>query len=192
MFTFCPLTFIVLSRIHVNFVRALSLNKRSDGINSKMICIEPYPKPHLRKIQRDWQIQLIPKLVQDVDVEFFKVLDEGDILFIDSSHIVKIASDVNFLYLDVLPNLNKGVVIHIHDIPFPYPTLNPDYWIFKAHLFWTESALLQAFLTYNQAFKILLCSSYLHYKKPKELGSAFKIYDPARHFPSSIWLQKVC
>jgi len=157
-----------------------------------MICIAPYPKPQLRKIQGDCQIQLIPKVVQDIDIEFFKVLDVGDILFIDSSHIVKIASDVNFLLLDVLPNLNKRVVIHIHDIPFPYPSLNPDLFIFRGHPFWTESALLQAFLTYNSAFKILLCSSYLHYKKPKELGAVFKIYDPAvRIFPSSIWLQKV-
>lgn len=156
-----------------------------------MICIEPYPRTQLKKIQGKCQIQIIPKLVQDVDIDFFKILDEGDILFIDSSHMVKVGSDVNFLYLDVLPNLRKGVVIHIHDIPFPYPTPDPEQWIFGAHQFWTESALLQAFLAYNSAFKILLCSSYLHYKKPKELGSAFKIYDPARHFPSSIWLQKV-
>ena len=172
-------------------VNALSLNKRGDGTNSKMICIEPYPRSQLEKIQGECQIQIIPKLVQDVDIDFFKILDEGDILFIDSSHMVKVASDVNFLYLDVLPNLRKGVVIHIHDIPFPYSTPDPEQWIFGAHQFWTESALLQAFLTYNSAFKILLCSSYLHYKKPKELGSVFKIYDPVRHFPSSIWLQKV-
>ena len=77
-------------------VNALSINKRSDGINSKMICIEPYPFPLLRKIQGDCQIQLIPKLVQDIDIEFFKVLDAGDILFIDSSHTVKIDGDVTF------------------------------------------------------------------------------------------------
>lgn len=172
-------------------VNALSLNKGRDGINSKMISIEPYPRSQLRNIQGDCEIKIIPKLIQDINIEFFKILDEGDILFIDSSHIVKVASDVNFLYLDVLPNLKKGVVIHMHDIPFPYPTPDPEYWIFRAHQFWTESALLQAFLAYNSAFKILLCSSYLHYKKPKELGYVFKIYDPARHFPSSIWLQKV-
>jgi len=172
-------------------VNALSLNKRSDGINSKIICIEPYPRLSLNKIQGDCQIQIIPKLIQDIDIEFFKILDEKDILFIDSSHMVKIASDVNFLYLDVIPNLKKGVVIHIHDIPFPYPTPDPERWIFGAHQFWTESILLQAFLAYNSAFEVLLCSSYLHYKKPKELGYVFKIYDPMRHFPSSIWLQKI-
>ncbi len=142
-------------------VNALSINKSGDGTNSKMICIDPYPQTQLKKIQGDCQIQLIP--VQDIDSEFFKVLDAGDILFSGSSHTVKIARAVNFLLLDVLPNLNKGVVIHIHDIPFPYPTLNLDCWIFRAHQFWTESALLQA----------------------------FKICDPKRHFPSSIWLQKV-
>lgn len=172
-------------------VNALSLNKRENGIDSRMICIEPYPYTALNRIRGDCQIKIIPKLVQDVDIGFFEILREGDILFIDSSHISKINSDVNYLYLEVLPNLNEGVVIHIHDIPFPYPTPNPDYWIFSKHQFWTEAALVQAFLIYNSAFKIMLCSSYLHYRVPEVLASVFSIYDRKKHFPASMWLQKV-
>ncbi|WP_287586335.1 class I SAM-dependent methyltransferase [Candidatus Borrarchaeum sp.] len=172
-------------------VNALSLNKREKELDSRMICIEPYPQLSLKKIEGDCKIEIVPKLVQHFDVDFFKILGKGDILFIDSSHIVKINSDVNYLFLEVLPNLNKGVVIHIHDIPFPYPTPNPDYFIFRRHQFWTEAALAQAFLVHNFAFRILLCSSYLHYKAPEALSSVFSIYDSKKHFPASLWLQKV-
>lgn len=190
---FKPNTIIEVGSGYSTFfsVKALSLNKQQNGIDSKMICIEPYPHPELKKIRGDCQIQILPKLVQDVGIDFFNVLGKGDILFIDSSHIVKIDSDVNYLYLEVLPNLKKGVVIHIHDISFPYPTPNPDYWIFRKHQFWTEAAIVQAFLMYNSTFKILMCSSFLHYKAPETLCSVFNIYDPRRHFPSSLWLQKI-
>lgn len=172
---------------------ALSVNKRMHGIDSRIICIEPYPYPALESICTDSEIEIeiVPKLVQDVDVEFFSVLDGGDILFIDSSHTVKIGGAVNFLYHDVLPSLKKGVVIHTHDIPFPYPARDPEYWIFKRHHFWTEPALVQAFLAYNCAFKILLCSSYLHYKASEALWSELEIGDASRDFPSSLWLEKI-
>ena len=106
-------------------------------------------------------------------------MSEGDILFIDSSHMVRINGDVNYLYLEVLPRLAKGVVVHIHDICFPYPTPPPDDWVFTRHQFWTEAALVQAFLIFNSAFKVLLCSSYLHYKAPDVLYSVFSfpMYD---------------
>jgi hypothetical protein len=124
-------------------------------------------------------------------VTTFQQLGAGDVLFIDSSHIAKINSDVNYLLLDVLPSLQKDVLIQIHDIPFPYPTPEPELWIFKRHLFWTEAALLHALLIGSQLFQVLLCSSYLHYKAPEALRSAFQNYDPARHFPTSIWLLKL-
>ncbi len=170
---------------------ALSFNKSRDLIDSKIICIEPYPWQKLKDMSGNGILEIIAKPVQEVDIEFFKTLKEGDILFIDSSHVVKAGSDVNYLYLEVLPNLNKGIIIHIHDIFFPYPSFNSELWMFGEHRFWTESDLVQAFLIYNAVFKMLLCSSYLHYKRPKSLQSAFNIYNPKKHFPSSLWLQKV-
>ncbi len=173
-------------------VTALRRNKNDDNIDSKMTCIEPYPKEPLSNLSEDSTVELIPELLQDVGFEFFKILKEDDILFIDSSHIAKVNSDVYHLYLQILPNLNSGVVIHIHDIPFPH--LSPDdveHWIFKKHQFWNESAILKAFLSFNNAFEILLCSSYLHYRKPDNLRSVFNIYDEETHFPSSIWLRKI-
>ena len=176
-------------------VNALSKNNEEAGIGATMTCIEPYPRLALHKVNGACEMEVISSLVQDVTLEVFEALSEGDILFIDSSHIVKINSDVNYLYLEVLPRLAKGVVVHIHDICFPYPTPPPEYWILKKHQFWTEAALVQAFLTFNSAFKVLLCSSYLHYKAPQALYSAFSSPKNSPQFnigvPSSLWLQKV-
>lgn len=172
-------------------INALSLNKIKDSTDSEMICIEPYPWPKLKEIKGECALKIIDKPVQEVGLETFKLLREGDILFIDSSHMVKIGSDVNYLYLEVLPNLNKGVIIHIHDIHFPYPAVNSSLWMKGEHRFWTETAFVQAFLSYNSVFEVLLCSSHLHYKAPEILQSVFSAYDPQEHFPSSLWLRKV-
>lgn len=172
-------------------VKGLSQNKIVDNIAAKITCIEPYARPPLHNLKGDCEIEIVPKVVQDVELEFFESLEPNDILFIDSSHVSKIDSDVNYLYLEVLPRLKPGVLIHIHDIVFPYPTLDPDLWVFKAHQFWSEAQLVQAFLSYNTSFKIRLCTSYLHYKDQDALKCVFKIYDPSVHVPGSLWLQRV-
>ena len=172
-------------------VNALSRNNEEAGIAATMTCIEPYPRPALHKVNGACEMRIIPKLVQEVSAEVFEALSGGDILFIDSSHMVKINGDVNYLYLEVLPRLAEGVVVHIHDICFPYPTPPPDYWILTKHQFWTEAALVQAFLIFNSAFKVLLCSSYLHYKAPEALYSVFSFPKYDIGVPASLWLQKV-
>ena len=102
--------------------------------------------------------------MEDIDLEFFSQLDSGDILFIDSSHTVRIGGDVNYLFLEVLPRLKPGVIVHVHDIFFPF-----DYrreWVLDEFRFWTEQYLLQAFLTFNSEFEVLLANNYLsHYHK---------------------------
>jgi hypothetical protein len=172
-------------------VNALSRNNEEAGIAATMTCIEPYPRPALLKVNGACVTRIIPQLVQEVSFEVFEALSGGDILFIDSSHMVKINGDVNYLYLEVLPRLAEGVVVHIHDICFPYPTPDPEYWIFTKQQFWTEAALVQAFLIFNSAFKVLLCSSYLHYKAPEALYSVFNFPKYDVGVPASLWLQKV-
>jgi hypothetical protein len=80
-------------------------------------------------------------------------IGENDILFIDSCHVSKIGSDVNYDYLDILPRLNKGVLVHIHDIFLP--TEYPKEWILRDYKFWNEQYLLQAFLMFNEAFGVM-------------------------------------
>ena len=138
--------------------------------NSALICIDPFPRDLLRKGFPGLQ-SLIEKKIQDIDLEFFSQLGSGDILFIDSSHTVKIGGDVNYLFLEVLPRLKPGVIVHVHDIFLPF-----DYrrdWVMDEFRFWTEQYLLQAFLTFNSQFEVLLANSYLNHYHQQELKAAF-------------------
>ena len=120
--------------------------------NSALICIEPFPREFVRKGFPGLR-SLIEKKVQDIDLEFFSQLESGDLLFIDSSHTVKIGGDVNYLFLEVLPRLKPGVIVHVHDIFLPF-----DYrrdWVMDEFRFWSEQYLLQAFLTFNSEFEVL-------------------------------------
>lgn len=170
---------------------ALSLNRR-DGKGGRIVCIEPRPRRALAALPAvtDVPLEIIASPVQDVELELFEKLDEGDILFIDSSHVAKLDSDVDRLYLEILPSLRPGVFIHVHDIPFPYLAPDPRHWVFKKHRFWNEASLLAAFLAFNSTFQITLALSYLHHKHHGTLSMLFP-YDPVVHEPSSLWLERV-
>jgi predicted O-methyltransferase YrrM len=172
-------------------LHALRMNEASDGVDFSLDCVEPYPMPKLTELAEQNRVTLHVKEVQDVGPELFQALDAGDVLFIDSSHVSKIDSDVNYLYLEILPALRKGVIVHVHDVPFPYLTPPPEHPIFNLSSLWNEAALLKAFLTFNNGFKVLACQSLLHYKSPESLRAVVPGYDPRRHFPDSLWMQKV-
>ncbi|PYJ50822.1 MAG: hypothetical protein DME87_05255 [Verrucomicrobia bacterium] len=138
--------------------------------DATMICIEPFPADFLRQGCPGLH-SLIEKKVEDIDLEFFSQLDSGDILFIDSSHTVKIGGDVNYLFLEVLPRLKPGVIVHVHDIFLPF-----DYrrdWVMDEFHFWSEQYLLQAFLSFNAEFEVLMCNSYLGLYYLEDLKSTF-------------------
>lgn len=110
------------------------------------------------------RVTLHQQRVQDVDVEIFRKLEAGDMLFIDSSHVSKIGSDVNFLVFEVFPVLRAGVIVHIHDVfdGFEYPKL----WLDEGR-YWNEQYLMRAFLMYNASFEILFMSAFVfnrHYE----------------------------
>jgi len=132
---------------------------------------------------------LIPKKVQDIPLSEFKKLSENDILFIDSSHVLKIGSDVQYLYLEVLPRLNKGVIVHAHDIFLPAEY--PKEWVLKNYIFWNEQYLLQAFLAFNNSFEVLWAGSYMHLRHPDKLEEAFSSYKRDKIWPSSFWIRKI-
>jgi Methyltransferase domain len=138
--------------------------------SSALICIEPFPQEFLKRSFPGLQ-SLIEKRVEDVDLNFFSQLGPGDILFIDSSHTVKIGGDVNCLFLEVLPRLKPGVIVHVHDIflPFEYPR---D-WMIEELRFWTEQYLLQAFLAFNSEFEVLLANNYLNHYHKEDLKGTF-------------------
>ncbi|MCS6807312.1 MAG: class I SAM-dependent methyltransferase [Bacteroidota bacterium] len=172
-------------------LEGLRSNTVECGKAASMTCIEPYPRRGLQKLADSGEVHLVQDVVQNVPVETFHVLQENDVLFIDSSHVLKLDSDVQYLYLEVLPQLNKGVVIHIHDVFFPFATPEPEVWIFRQHQFWNESPFVQAFLAFNTAFEIMLCGSYVHHYAPHALQRVLPSYDPACMLASSLWIRKV-
>jgi hypothetical protein len=150
-----------------------------------LICIEPFPREFLRRGFPGLQT-LIEKNVQEIDLEFFSQLQSGDILFIDSSHTVKIGGDVNYLFLEVLPRLNPGVIVHVHDIFLPFEYRRD--WVLDEFRFWTEQYLLQAFLTFNSEFDVLLANYYLSRYHQEHLQAAFP--NLPRWIGGSFWMRR--
>lgn len=172
--------------------RACLMNKKENDNITKLISIEPYPCEILKKDVPGLS-ELIIKRVEEVDGDLFSKLHENDILFIDSTHVVRVGGDVNFLYLEVLPKLQKGVIIHVHDIFFPYHY--PKDWVIKKQLFWNEQYLLQAFLMFNDYFEVLWCCSYMY---SKYLDRVTSVLPPPHglglhenYFSSSFWMRKI-
>lgn len=168
--------------------QALLKNQNETGINCELVAIEPYPNKTL-KMGFPGLSRLIPKKIQDVPLQYFDTLEENDILFIDSSHVLKIGSDVETEYLEILPRLKKGVFVHIHDIFLP--THYPKNWIQKEKLFWNEQYLLQAFLTFNDHFEVIWAGNYMHLNYPEELQKTFGSYNSQCIQPGSFWIKKI-
>jgi predicted O-methyltransferase YrrM len=170
---------------------AIAANRRESGVNSKLICIEPYPSESLKNLKNSF-ISLVEKKVQEVRLEEFNMLQANDILFIDSSHVLKSGGDVWWEYCEILPRLKSGVYVHIHDIslPKPYPTV-----YFDQDLFFNEQYLLQAFLTHNDKFEIIWPGNYLMSKYPEKMKAFFSPeYDLMRgkypySEPTGFWMK---
>ena len=128
---------------------------------TKITFIEPYPKLLKSLLKSSDQIDLIEDGLQNIPLNTFDKLDEGDILFIDSTHVSKINSDVNYLFFEILPRLKKGVFIHIHDIFFPFEY--PKQWI-KDGMIWNELYLLRSFLQNNKSYSIVFFQNMMEQK----------------------------
>jgi predicted O-methyltransferase YrrM len=171
--------------------------KKNEKIGSYLdiTCIDPYPQENLYKIPN---AKFFKDEIQNINLDFFDKLHEGDILFIDSTHILKIDGDVPYLYLEIIPRLENGVIIHIHDIHFPYNIpYPPQYYIFgnKRPVFWNEAMLLQAFLSYNDSYKIIMSLPLLRYfceDTLKEHISNYQALDQNHAYThnGSIWIEK--
>lgn len=167
--------------------QAISENEKdSNPVNFTLI--DPYPNKHFVKNFKK-KNSFIQKKVEDMPFENFMVLSNNDILFIDSTHVLKIGGDVWYEINEILPRLKKGVIIHFHDIFLPahYPKRQ----VLKDYYFWNEQYLLQSFLTFNNYYEILLMASQLHLKYPTKLKSIFPSYDPKIAWPASFWIKKI-
>ena len=179
---------------------AAKRNQEEGSPKTEITCVEPSPSKRLRALS---EISLIPEPVQSVPLSLFDNLGRNDLLFIDSTHTVIPGGDVNFLILEVLPRLASGVIVHLHDIFFPY-----DYQprVLQTFFHWSETSLLHAFLINNSKVEILFCLSHLNDQRQDVLKDVFPEYDPeptenglcqdyrpleyyAKHFPVSIYLR---
>jgi predicted O-methyltransferase YrrM len=165
----------------------LDTNDRFLGSATRFQFIEPNAgrlRSRLKPGDLD-RTEVIEKGVQDLPIELLTDLSPNDILFIDSSHVSKVGSDVNYLMFDVLPRLRAGVLVHFHDIywPFEYPAE----WVLEGRS-WNEGYLLRAFLQYNDAFDILLFNNYLGHRQSElmtEVMPRFMVNDGG-----SLWLER--
>jgi hypothetical protein len=151
-----------LIEVGSGYSSCVSLDTNELFLNSQMdfTFIEPYPENLLSLTTRKdkTSMKLIQKNIQDVDLSVFSELQANDILFIDSTHVSKTDSDVNYIFFELLPSLNKGVYIHFHDIFYPFEY--PKDWIYEGRG-WSEAYVLRAFLQFNKDFEIVFFSSFL-------------------------------
>lgn len=124
----------------------------------QVTCVEPHSERLRSRLRPDDDVTIIETPVQDVSLDLFTQLEAGDVLLIDSTHVLKPGSDVAWLYLHVLPTLPSGVIVHVHDVHWPFEYL--EQWIREGRD-WTETYLLRAFLTHNDAWRIRLMTSWV-------------------------------
>jgi len=129
---------------------------------------------------------MLPSRLQDVDASEFEALRANDILFIDSTHVSKINSDVNRIFFEILPRLSPGVHIHFHDISYPFEY--PKEWVYEGRA-WNEAYMLRTFLQYNTAFRIVLMNTFME----RYHESFFQERMPLclKNIGGSIWIRKM-
>jgi hypothetical protein len=149
--------------------------------------IDPYPQlleSLLKEGDRD-RIEIFPDRLQGIDLSLFQELNAGDILFIDSTHVSKVDSDVNCIFFNLLPSLKSGVYIHFHDIFYPFEY--PKHWVYEGRS-WTECYLLRAFLSYNPNFEVYAFNTFLEYFHEDWFAEHMPLC--LKNKGGSIWLRK--
>ena len=164
-------------------LQAEKKNEQTGSAPATHTCVEPYEMPWLEKLP----VKVLRKKVEDIEVDFFSTLEANDILFIDSSHMIRPQGDVLFEFLEILPVLKSGVLVHVHDIFTPRDY--PKEWIVDKHSMWNEQYLLEAFLSFNREFRILGAVNFLKHNFRHELDArcpnTAKMQDDE---PGSFWM----
>jgi hypothetical protein len=179
-----------ITEIGSGYSSCVTLDTNERWFEDRIECtfVEPYPQLLERLIRPGdrQRIRFIKSPVQDVPLETFLDLSPNDILFIDSTHVVRAASDVNHLFFEVLPRLADGVYVHVHDVFFPFEYPMP--WLREGRQ-WDELYLLRAFLMYNRAFEVVFMNTFLEHHHPQRIQRDFPLCMQSRG--GSIWLRKV-
>jgi hypothetical protein len=158
-----------------------------DGVHTVHEAFDPYPREHVIGSTLPEPTRLTPIAATEVPLERFSSLESGDILFVDTTHTVKLGSDVNHIVLDVLPTLRPGVIVHFHDIFLPWEY--PRSWFTEMRYYWAEQYLLQAFLAFNSDFEVLLPAHLLARQYPDRLRRVIPSFDEMSA-AGSMWLRR--
>lgn len=176
-------------------VAMLDVNETFFNCEIDFTFIEPFPDRLLSLLGNEdaERSKILRAPVQEVPEGLFAKLHENDILFVNSSHVAKMHSDVVHLLFNILPSLNRGVIVHFHDIlwPFEYPSL----WLHEGRA-WNEAYILRAFLQYNNIFRILYFNSMMENHRGLFLRSELPLATKTPSCPStprntSLWIRKM-
>lgn len=167
---------------------ALDTNELCLENTVQMTFVEPYPQLllDLMKPGDNTRVTIAPSRLQDLDPDFFLQLDANDILFIDSTHVSKVNSDVNYIFFEILPRLKSGVYIHFHDVFFPFEYVKE--WVYEGRA-WQELYLLRAFLQHNPLYQIVYFQDFLFHKHRRYFENHLPLF--LKNSGGNIWLQKV-
>jgi predicted O-methyltransferase YrrM len=155
--------------------------------NCQLTFIEPYPELLIKLLgEAVSRVRIIDRNVQQAPAELFEGLSSGDILFVDSTHVLKTGSDVCFELFEILPRLAKGVLVHFHDMfwPFEYPRE----WAIDDNRSWNELYAVRAFLTQNNAWQIVMFNSYMAKFERPMIEATFPEF--LRNSGGALWLQR--
>ena len=165
--------------------QAIDMNRRETGFASNHSCVEPFEKPWLEQLP---SVSVMREKIENLDPKIFRHMQAGDFLFIDSSHIIRPQGDVLFLYLEILPILPSGVVVHIHD--FFSPSDYPEEWLVERRLLWNEQYLVEALISDTNRYKVLLSLNNLHRSHYQDLRSVCP-HLTRQHNPGSLYISIV-
>jgi hypothetical protein len=163
-----PATIVEIGSGFSTLLAAQAVRKNGSG---RVVAVDPFPREFIRR--NDLDIELVSRRVQDVDSELFRSLRTNDIVFVDSSHVVRRGGDVNWFFLNVLPHLAAGVLVHFHDIHFPFDY--PFELIDRRNVYWTEQYLLHAYLLRNSVDEVLFATRYAAHHFPEQMAAAFPL-----------------
>lgn len=168
--------------------RAIEANRGDDpAYRCRHVCIEPFENPWLDGLE----VELLRTPVERCDPALFAALGPNDILFIDSSHVIRPQGDVLCEYLEILPTLSPGVLVHVHDILTPRDY--PAEWIFDRVLLWNEQYLLEGFLSFNSRFEVIGALNHLHHRYPEALHAKCPVLARQAQWrePGSFWIRRL-
>ena len=179
-----------LIEVGSGFSSALMLDTAERFLDGKveLSFIEPFPERLLSLLREGdtGRVELLSQPVQEIDPAIFDRLQSGDVLFIDSSHVSKIGSDVNLLLLEVVPRLPAGVHVHVHDIVWPFEYSRQ--WVYEGRA-WNEAYLVRALLVDNPRLRVTFWSSYLRARHEEHMAAALPLW--MRDSGTSMWLETV-